>query len=55
VLVHHDFDALRLSARRPLGTGREEWITVELKADEVLNRPAAELAREFARTYYTCT
>jgi hypothetical protein len=57
VLVHHDLRALRLSARRPLGLGRgqEEWITVDLEADEVMSRPAAELAREFARTYYACT
>lgn len=55
VLLHHDLQALRLSARRRLGLGRDEWITVDFKAEEVLSRPAAEVAREFARTYYACT
>jgi hypothetical protein len=55
VQVTHEIRGLRLSARRPLAEGREEWITVTLEADEVLSRPPEELAREFARTYYACT
>jgi hypothetical protein len=55
VLVTDDLRTLRLSARRPLGPGREEWVTVSLKADEVMTRPATDLAREFARSYYACT
>jgi hypothetical protein len=55
LLLHHDLQALRLSARRRPGHGGEEWITVDFRAEEILSRPAAELAREFARTYYACT
>jgi hypothetical protein len=55
VPVTHDLRTLRLSARRPLSHGREEWVSVNLKADEVLTRAPGELAREFARSYYACT
>jgi hypothetical protein len=55
VEVRHDAHTLRLSARRPLSGGREEWVGVTLTADEVLSRRPEELAREFARTYHACT
>ena len=55
VMVRDDLTRLRLSARRRLDTGRDEWITVTLTAEEVLSRPPSELAREFARSYYACT
>lgn len=54
-LLDHDFNGLRLRARRPLSGTREEWVTVNLTREEVLNRPPAELAREFARAYHACT
>jgi hypothetical protein len=55
VELRHDLGTLRLSARRHVAEGREEWVRVTLTADEVLSRRPEELAREFARAYYACT
>lgn len=55
VELRHELGTLRLSARRRLPVGREEWVRVTLTSNEVLTRRPEELAREFARTYYACT